>query len=163
MPAAVLILVCKWDGEARVLFTERTDQVEHHKGQVSFPGGARDEDDDSLENTALRETYEEIGVEPNAVEILGSLDDIVTASNFKVSPYVGILTTSSDYSFVLNTAEVAQVVQVPLAFLMDDRNMELEVRERAGREILTPSFRYNGHHIWGATARILHQFIELLR
>ncbi|MEE8370230.1 MAG: CoA pyrophosphatase [Dehalococcoidia bacterium] len=163
MPAAVLILICKRDGEAHVLFTERTDQVEHHKGQVSFPGGARDEDDDGLESTALRETYEEIGVEPDAVEIIGPLDDIVTASNFKVTPYVGILTTSSEYAFVLNTQEVAEIVQAPLAFLMDDRNMELEVRERAGREILTPSFRYDGHHIWGATARILHQFIELLR
>ncbi len=163
MPAAVLILVCEWDGGAHVLFTERTDQVEHHKGQVSFPGGARDEHDDSLENAALRETYEEIGVEPNDVEILGSLDDIVTTSNFKVSPYVGVLATDPDYPFVLNTAEVARVVRAPLAFLMDDRNMELEVRGRAGREILTPSFRYNGHQIWGATARILCQFIELLR
>ena len=64
---------------------------------------------------------------------------------------------------MLNAQEVAQVVQAPLAFLMDDRNMELEVRERAGREVLTPSFRYEGHYIWGATAHILHQFIELLR
>lgn len=163
IPAAVLILVYDRDGEAHVLFTERTDQVEHHKGQVSFPGGAFDDDDADLEQTALRETYEEIGVRPEEVEIIGPLDDIVTASNFRVTPYVGILTTSSEYPFVLNTQEVAQVVQAPLAFLMDDRNMELEVRERAGREVLTPSYRYEGHYIWGATAHILHQFIELLR
>ncbi len=163
IPAAVLILVYDRDGEAHVLFTERTDQVEHHKGQVSFPGGAFDDDDGDLEQTALRETYEEIGVRPEDVEIIGPLDDIVTASNFRVTPYVGILTTSSAYPFVLNTQEVAQVVQAPLAFLMDDRNMELEVRERAGRQVLTPSFCYEGHHIWGATAHILHQFIELLR
>ena len=86
IPAAVLILVYDRDGEAHVLFTERTDQVEHHKGQVSFPGGAFDDDDGDLEQTALRETYEEIGVRPEEVEIIGPLDDIVTASNFRVTP-----------------------------------------------------------------------------
>ena len=97
------------------------------------------------------------------MEIIGQLDDMVTASNFLVTPYVGVLATSSEYPFVLNQQEVAQVVQAPLAFLMDDRNMELEVREHQGRQLLTPAFSYDDHYIWGATARILHQFIELLR
>lgn len=161
--AAVLILVYEWDAEAHVLFTERTGQVEHHKGQISFPGGACDEGDNDLEVTALRETYEEIGVRPEDVEIIGQLDDLVTISNFRVTPYVGILATQSEYSFVLNEHEVAQVVQVPLAYLLDERNMELEVRQHQGREVLTPAFSYDGHRIWGATARMLHQLIELLR
>lgn len=162
-PAAVLILVYERDGEAHLLFTERTDQVEHHKGQICFPGGACDEDENDLEATALRETCEEIGVRPGDVEIIGQLDDMVTISNFRVTPYVGILAIQSEYSFVLNEQEVVQVVQVPLAYLLDERNMELEVRQHQGREVLTPAFSYDGHRIWGATARMLHQLIELLR
>ncbi len=162
-PAAVLLLVHEKDGEAHVLFTERTNQVEHHKGQISFPGGACDDSDGSLETTALRETFEEIGVRPEDVSIVGQLDEMITISNFRVTPYVGTLSTGQDYPFVLNDHEVAQVVQVPLNFLLDERNMELEVRQHQGREVLVPAFSYNGHRIWGATARMLHQFVELLR
>jgi 8-oxo-dGTP pyrophosphatase MutT (NUDIX family) len=165
-PAAVLILVHDCEGEPHVLFTERTDHVEHHKGQISFPGGACDDADDSLETTALRETFEEIGVRPQDVRILGQLDDMVTISNFRVTPYVGTLHSQQselEYEFVLNDHEVAQLVQVPMTFLMDEQNMELEVRQHNGREVLVPAFSYNGHRIWGATARMLHQFIELLR
>ena len=162
MPAAVLILVCDRDGEVHLLFTERTHHVEHHKGQMSFPGGACDDEDESLETTALRETQEEIGVQPDDVEIIGQLDDMVTISNFRVTPFVGVLAQSEE-SFVINEHEVARVVQVPLSFLLDERNLELEVREHQGREVLVPAFSYDSHRIWGATARMLHQFIELLR
>jgi len=162
-PAAVLILVYQRDGEVHVLFTQRTDQVEHHKGQISFPGGASDEEDDCLMTTALRETYEEIGVRPEHVEIVGQLDEMITISDFRVTPYVGILTFGEEYSFVVNEQEVAQLVQVPLAHLLDEGNMELEVRQHQGREVLVPAFSYNEHRIWGATARMLHQLIELLR
>lgn len=162
-PAAVLILVTDRDGEPHVVFTERTTHVEHHKGQICFPGGACDDADDSLETTALRETFEEIGVKPDDVRIVGQLDDMVTISNFRVTPYVGMLATQSDYNYTISDHEVARVVEVPLSFLMDERNMELEVRQHQGRQVLVPAFSYNGHRIWGATARILHQFIELLR
>lgn len=163
-PAAVLILLCDRSGEPHVIFTERTNHVEHHKGQMSFPGGACDDSDDCLETTALRETWEEIGVKPEHVRIIGQLDDMVTISNFKVTPYVGLLDNpENEYPFCINDHEVARVVQVPLAFLMDEKNMELEVREHQGREVLVPAFSYNGHRIWGATARMLHQFIEILR
>lgn len=162
-PAAVLILIYDRDGEPHVLFTERTHKVEHHKGQISFPGGACDDADDCGETTALRETYEEIGVKPEDVTIIGQLDEMVTVSNFKVTPYVGILATQVEYPFVLNNQEVERVVQVPLSFLLDERNMELEMREHQGREVLVPAFNYNGHRIWGATARMLYQFVELLR
>jgi len=163
-PAAVLILLCDQAGEPHVIFTERTNHVEHHKGQMSFPGGACDEDDDCLETTALRETWEEIGVKPEHVKIIGQLDDMVTISNFRVTPYVGLLDhQEGEYPFCINDHEVARVVPVPLTFLMDEKNMELEVREHQGREVLVPAFSYNGHRIWGATARMLHQFIELLR
>jgi len=161
-PAAILLLVYDRDGEAHVLFTERTHQVEHHKGQISFPGGACDDGDDCLETTALRETSEEIGVRPEDVEIVGQLDEMLTISNFRVTPYVGILTTNSEYPFVINEHEVAQVVQVPLPHLLDERNMELEVREHKGKQVLVPAYTFEGHRIWGATARMLRQFLELL-
>ncbi len=161
-PAAVVILVYDRDGEAHVLFTERTEHVEHHKGQISFPGGAWDGADERLETTALRETQEEIGVDPEDVDIVGQLDDMITISNFRVTPYVGILSTNSEYPFVVNEREVAKVVQVPLSHLMDERNMELEVRQHQGKQVLVPAYTYEGHRIWGATARMLRQFLELL-
>ena len=162
-PAAVLVLLYEQDGEAHVLFTERTDQVEHHKGQISFPGGACDDGDDCLETTALRETFEELGIRPEDVEIIGRLDDMVTISNFHVTPYVGIFAWQPGYPFVVNEREVARVVQVPLRYLLDEQNMVLEVRQHQGREVLVPAYSYNDLRIWGATARILHQMIELLR
>ncbi|HEU4759212.1 MAG TPA: CoA pyrophosphatase [Dehalococcoidia bacterium] len=162
-PAAVLILLCDREGETYLVFTERTDHVEHHKGQMSFPGGACDDADEDLETTALRETQEEIGVQPEDVEIIGQLDDMVTISNFRVTPFVGVLSSQLEYPFVLNDHEVARVVEVPLLFFLDERNLELEVREHQGRQVLVPAFSYDAHRIWGATARMLHQFIELLR
>jgi 8-oxo-dGTP pyrophosphatase MutT (NUDIX family) len=161
--AAVLILLHEEDREPHVIFTERTNHVEHHKGQMCFPGGACDDVDDCSEATALRETYEEIGVHQDHVRIIGSLDDMVTVSNFRVTPYVGILNHEAPYPYTVNDQEVQRVVEVPLSFLMEEGNMELEVREHQGREVLVPAFSYNGHRIWGATARMLHQFIELLR
>jgi 8-oxo-dGTP pyrophosphatase MutT (NUDIX family) len=160
--AAILILIYDLDGEAHILFTERTQRVEHHKGQISFPGGACDESDDCMETTALRETAEEIGVQPEEVEIIGQLDDMLTISNFLVTPYVGVLKTNSEYPFVINHHEVVEVVQVPLSHLLDDRNMELEVRQFKGKQVLAPAYTYEGHRIWGATARMLHQLLELL-
>ena len=162
-PAAVLILLHQREDDAHVVFTERTIHVEHHKGQISFPGGACDQRDDCLETTALRETFEEIGVRPEHVSLIGQLDDMVTISNFKVTPFVGLLTYETEYPFVLNEHEVAQLVQVPLSFLTDERNMELEVRQHQGREVLVPAFTYNGLRIWGATARMLHQLLEIVR
>ncbi len=161
-PAAILILVHDRDGEAEVLFTERTHQVEHHKGQISFPGGACDDGDDCLETTALRETEEEIGVRQEDVEIVGQLDEMITISNFRVTPYVGVLRSDVEYELVVNSHEVAEVVRVPLSHLLDERNMELEVRQFKGKQVLVPAYTFEGHRIWGATARMLRQFLELL-
>lgn len=162
-PAAVLVLIHPRNGEPHVIFTERTKHVEHHKGQMSFPGGACDDSDDCHETTALRETWEEIGVEREHVRVIGSLDDMVTISNFRVTPFVGVLEFEGAYPYSINDHEVARVVEVPLSFLLEEGNMELEVRQHQGREVLVPAFSYNGHRIWGATARMLHQLIELLR
>lgn len=161
--AAVLVLIHGRNGDAHVIFTERTNHVEHHKGQMCFPGGACDDEDGGCEQTALRETYEEIGVQAEHVRILGHLDDMITISNFRVTPIVAVLEHNDPYPYSINDSEVSQVVEVPLSFLMEEGNMELEVREHQGREVLVPAFTYEGHRIWGATARMLHQLIELLR
>jgi 8-oxo-dGTP pyrophosphatase MutT (NUDIX family) len=146
-----------------VIFTERTNHVEHHKGQMCFPGGACDDIDVDCEETALRETFEEIGVSSDHVKVVGHLDDMITISNFRVTPIVGFLQHETSYPYEVNSHEVSRVVEVPLPFLLEEENMELEIRDHNGREVLVPAFTYDGHRIWGATARMLHQLIELMR
>lgn len=163
VPAAVLVPLYLKDGEVHVLFTERTHHVEHHKGQISFPGGARDPEDPDLMTTALRESYEEAGIRPEDVEVIGRLDDIITITNFLVTPYVGVLRCDSGYQFCAHPHEVASLLEVPLPHLLDWRNMELELRQWRGTPVLVPAFRWNGYRIWGATARILKQFLNLLQ
>jgi hypothetical protein len=88
---------------------------------------------------------------------------MITISNFRVTPIVGFLEHEAVYPYIINDHEVVRVVEVPLPFLLEEENMELEIREHQGREVLVPAFTYDGHRIWGATARMMHQLIELLR
>ncbi len=161
--AAVLIPLYTKDGLLHVLLTRRTELVEHHKGQISFPGGALDEGDPGLDACALRETHEEIGVDPRDVTLFGSLDDMVTVSNFVVTPYVGAVTRPAPYPFRPNAHEVAEILEVPIPHLLDERNLITEVRRIQGRDVPVHSFRYGDHIIWGATARMLKQFLDLIR
>jgi len=163
VPAAVLVPLYLKGSVAHVLLTERTHYVEHHKGQISFPGGAQDPWDPDLLATALRESYEEMGIRPDDVEVIGQLDDIVTITNFLVRPFVGVLRTGSEYPFRPHPREVASILEVPLAHLLDWRNMELELRQWQGVPVLVPAFTWNGYRIWGATARILKQLLDLLQ
>lgn len=158
--AAVLIPLLFRDGEWHALVTQRTQQVEHHKGQISFPGGACDPEDASLEATAVRETYEEIGVPPEAVEILGTLDDFPTITDFVVTPFVGVI--PHPFTYRLNQCEVAAVVEVPLSFLRDPGNLRVEQHEYKGQFHTVLFWDYGPHVIWGATARILKSFLDLL-
>jgi 8-oxo-dGTP pyrophosphatase MutT (NUDIX family) len=158
-PAAVLLLLYEMADEPYIVLTRRTEDVEHHKGETSFPGGAFERQDGDLLTTALRETEEEIGVRPEDVEVIGRLDDTMTITGFMVSPFVGVLRTPS-YAFVADTMEVAELVEVPLRHLMDERNLERGVRELAGRRVSILSYNYGDHRIWGATARILKGFFD---
>ena len=161
--AAVLILLYHDAGAERVLLTRRTDTVEHHKGQISFPGGGRHGADEDLATTALRETWEEVGVHPDDVELVGRLDEALTTSNFRVAPYVGVL-RRTPYEFVPNPIEVAEVLEVPLRHLLDPAHTEYEHRTlRDGRTLVSPAYWYDGRRIWGATARMLEMFLDLLR
>ena len=160
--AAVLLLVYELHGEPHVLFTLRTDLVETHKGQISFPGGAADPEDDDLRLTALRETCEEVGVRPEDVEVVGQLDDSPSISGFIVTPYVGFIRGPGPYPFRPSHDEVAELIEAPLSHLMDRANVTEEVRQIDGRDVVMYSYLFRGHVIWGLTARILKQFLDLL-
>ena len=160
-PAAVILPLYQKDGEYHILFTKRTENLEYHKGQICFPGGARDEEDKSLEDTALRETFEEIGVRPLDVEILGQLDNMGTvSSSFLITPFVGLIPYPCE--FVVNRDEIEEVVRVPISALLDKDNYWEEFQVHQGKNHLVCFYQYQGKVIWGATARILKQFLDLV-
>lgn len=159
-PAAVALLLYESAGAYHIIFTMRTSKVEHHKSEISFPGGARDPDDADVLATALRESDEEIGVRPDDVEVLGLLDDMVTISHFRVTPVVGVI--PYPYEFRANEHEVAEILHVPLDHLLDAANQFEEERERNGLRVRMQSYRFQDVVIWGATARMLRQFLTLI-
>ncbi len=160
-PAAVLLPLYEKGGEYYILLTKRTEEVQYHKGQISFPGGARHEEDDNLLDTALRECFEEIGVDAQEVEVLGGLDDIVTrTSHYVVSPFVAAI--PYPYPLKLNRDEVEEIIEVPLAALLDSRNFQEETQSDESGPFVAYSYEYNGQVIWGATAAMLKQFLDLV-
>ena len=161
--AGVLLPLYDLGGELHVVLTKRTDRVEHHKGEISFPGGSQDPEDVDLAATALREGEEEIGLRREHVEIIGRVDDIVTVSQFHVSAYVGVLApTASPYAWRPHAEEVAAVLEVPLTHLQDPASLVRQTIERNGAILEREGFRYHDHLIWGATARILHNFLDVV-
>ena len=160
-PAAVLVLIFERNREPCILLTKRTLNVRHHKGEISFPGGSRDKNDKTLLETALRETEEEMGILAIDIEVLGELDDTPTSSRFLITPYVG--TIPANYGFSPSSIEVEEVIEIPLKSLIDDSNMRSEVQIVDGELKPSPTYVYNGHIVYGATARILFRFLELLR
>lgn len=157
IPAAVLLPIVLRD-EPSVLFTERSAKLARHAGQVSFPGGRSNPDDESLIFTALRETQEETGIAPDFITVAGFLDAYETGTGFAILPVVGLLREG----FVLapDTNEVAEVFEVPLSFLLDPANRQKNQTEWKGRLRHYYAFRYHGHYIWGATAAMLVNFAE---
>jgi 8-oxo-dGTP pyrophosphatase MutT (NUDIX family) len=160
MPAAVMVLLYLKDGDYCVLLNKRSQQVEHHKGEMSFPGGARDPSDLNSLETALRETEEEMGIRRSDVTVLGRLDDIATRSNFGVRVYLG--TIPYPYPFNPSPLEVAEVVEIPLSVLRDPKNQRYETRWMNGETITACSYAHKQHLVFGATAKILQQFLEVL-
>jgi len=156
--AAVLLPLFVRDGALRVLLTRRTDTVEHHRGQISFPGGVEEEDDDTPWATAVRETEEELGIAPGDVRLLGPLTPLVTVTDFFVEPFVGAI----PYPHVLRpaAAEIAEVIDVPVAALLDPKT--LERRLLPGRDEPTLFYHHGPHVIWGATARMLKELLDAL-
>jgi 8-oxo-dGTP pyrophosphatase MutT (NUDIX family) len=160
--ASVLLPLFIKNGHYWILLMRRANTVEYHKGEVSFPGGVVDEKDDNLESTAKRETFEEIGVREDDIEILGQLDDMITiTSRFIVHPFVGIV--PFPYKFNLNRSEVDYLIEVPLQFFLDHSQPRAFSIHYKGETFETPAFIYEGIVIWGATERILENFISVIR
>jgi len=161
LPAAVLVLLYFEDGEYKLVLNKRSDLVTDHKGEIAFPGGRMSEDDGSMLETALREAHEEMGIVPQDVEVLGELDDVATISNYRVSPYVGVI--PSGYPFQPDSREVAEVLMAPLSALEDQTNRRDETRVKDGEMFRTWSYAYDGHLVFGATAAMVTNFLDLLR
>ncbi|MFC1948822.1 NUDIX hydrolase [Chloroflexota bacterium] len=158
--AAVLVPIFIKQGEYHILFTRRTERVKDHKGQISFPGGVYEERDDSLLDTALRESREEVGLEAEAVEVLGELDDMPTlVTNYIITPFVAVIPWP--YPFKLHPGEVDEIFGVPLSALLDRDCLRPETDPLNDGTITGDFYYYQGRIIWGASARILSQFLGI--
>jgi 8-oxo-dGTP pyrophosphatase MutT (NUDIX family) len=157
--AAVLVPLVWENDEWHLLFTRRTDRVESHKGQVSFPGGACDDGETTPEQTALREAEEEIGLNPDDIKVLGRLANLITISYFRVTPVVGVVKWPT--VFRVGEHEVARVFTIPLGWLANSSNrwqFQIEGRKRA----VIAYHPYDGELLWGATARMTVDFLSVL-
>jgi 8-oxo-dGTP pyrophosphatase MutT (NUDIX family) len=159
--AAVLLPIVD-RGEPMILFTKRTDRVGSHKGQISFPGGVVEPTDQTMLDAALRECEEEIGMPRASVEPLGALDDTETvATSFVITPFVGLI--RQPVAWQPDGEETERVIEVPYAALVEEGSFRVEMVERDGVTRPVYYFDYEGDTIWGATARILVHYLELVK
>lgn len=152
-PASVLVPVI-WRGtDLIVLLTRRADHLRSHKGQISFPGGRRDEGDVSAAANALREAQEEVGLPPSSVEVIGYLDDYPTITRYMVTPVVGIV--SGEPTLYAHEDEVAELIEVPLEFVLAPKSFERKSFLQSGIKVPFYELNFGSHRIWGATAGML--------
>ncbi len=156
--AAVLVPLTLRGGTPTIIFTRRPEGLRRHGGQISFPGGVRDEGDVTPLHAALRELQEEVGIPPESVEVLGMLDEIPTITEFRVLPFVGRLAPGT--VLTPDPGEIAEVLEIPLSALHDPSRQRVEKRFLFGAERDIYFFEYAGHTIWGATARILRNLLD---
>jgi 8-oxo-dGTP pyrophosphatase MutT (NUDIX family) len=155
--AAVLVPLYLHDGELHAVFTKRRDDLRRHAGEISFPGGRPDSDEEDLRETALREAEEEIGLPRDDVEVVGALPPTGTfVTNYRIHPYVGVIEAGKEWE--LQPREVEAVLEFSLADLV--RGFEMQRLLKKGVPIRTPTYTVDGHLVWGATARILQHLLE---
>jgi 8-oxo-dGTP pyrophosphatase MutT (NUDIX family) len=159
-PAGVLIPVLERPGHLSVLLTQRSAELKHHAAQVSFPGGRMEDADRDVVHAALRETHEEVGIPADAITVIGYLDPMPTVTGYAVTPVVGVV--AADVPLQVDRTEVEYAFEVPLPFLLDERNQRAAERVYQGRTIPTIEFHYESERIWGATAHILVEFRKLV-
>jgi len=160
VPAAVLLPIYYKQGQYCILFTKRTETVKEHKSQICFPGGVYQEGDGTLMNTALRECAEEIGLMSDEVEILGELDDTVTTtSGYIISPFVGLIPWPN--TLKVGPEEAEEIIEVPIFTLLDKDCLREETRIIDHEAVSLYFYHYQERVIWGATARILKQFLDI--
>ena len=160
IPAAVLVGLVERPQGMHILFTKRTAHLTDHAGQISFPGGRVDPHDADAAAAALREAEEEVGLPQNQVEMIGRLDTYVTRTGFEVTPCVGFVAPPESYR--PDPFEVAEVFEVPLSFFLDPASRRLESRVFQGRERFFYAFPWGDYYIWGATAGMLNNLVEVL-
>lgn len=159
-PSAVLLPLFIKNGNYHILFVRRSQKVEDHKGEISFPGGLCEKGDEGLENTALREAFEEIGIHPQDVEVLGILDDMKTIStHYRVTPVVGVI--PYPYPFTIHRDEVDEIIEIPLNYLLNEGNRGKESITRDEITYTGEVYHYKHYVIWGATARILKNLFDV--
>lgn len=159
--SAVLVPIVNAPSGLELLFTKRTETVEHHKGQISFPGGAADENDVSPAETALRESFEEIGIDRAAIAILGMLDDLQTPSGFIITPVVGFIEHLPPLH--INSDEVAEVISIPIEVFSDDTKRHSKIIERDGMKAEVFFYEVWKEPVWGATAFFVKQLMDVLK
>jgi 8-oxo-dGTP pyrophosphatase MutT (NUDIX family) len=158
--SAVLMPIFSENQELKFILTKRTESLKRHRGEISFPGGRKDQRDKSLEETALRETDEEIGVPPGKIKILGRLDDLFTITRYIITPFIGIIAKPVECRS--NSREVAELLYVPLdLFLQKEKFAEKNIPQD-GANFPVYYYYWNNYEIWGATAHIINQFMEII-
>ena len=155
-----MVLLYPKNGEYSVLLNKRSQDVEHHKGEISFPGGAQDPEDLDTLDTALRETEEEMGIRRDDISVLGEMDEVATRSRFRVSVFAG--TIDDPHEFSPSADEIAEIVEFPVSALQAPTSLRVDTHWQADGPSTVYSYAYGKHLVFGATARILQQFLQLL-
>ncbi|MCB1383836.1 MAG: CoA pyrophosphatase [Notoacmeibacter sp.] len=158
--AAVLVPVVQRAEGVRVILTQRTERLRSHSGQVAFPGGRIDPEDETAAHAALRETHEEIGIAPSEVEVIGRMPDYLTGSGYRIVPVFGVV--DPGFNYALNADEVDAAFEVPLAFLMSPENHKRDSRIWNGQERFFWTMPWGERYIWGVTAGIIRTIYERL-
>jgi 8-oxo-dGTP pyrophosphatase MutT (NUDIX family) len=153
LEASVLIPILTFKKDLEILLTKRSNNLKNHPGQIAFPGGKKDQSDSSPIETALRETQEEVGLNPKNVEIIASLPSHKTATGFVIKPYLGLI--NQPFSETLRQGEVDEIFTVPYEYILNEKNFSIQTRKWNGSQRSYYVVPYGPYYVWGATARIL--------
>ena len=160
IPAAVLVLIIIRNDGLQVLLTKRNENLKHHAGQISFPGGRVEDSDRNVQHTALRETEEEVGLKPALIKIIGELDQYIVGTGYLVSPIIGVI--EPPFELVKQEDEVAEIFEAPLDFLISPENFKRYSRNFNGKTHYHFAITWENHFIWGATAGMLRNLSDRL-